>query len=66
MDYKHFLRLHIDVDGALRVFPVAVDRVGRRWRLCPDAPPHAPWFAPDGPEPQAHLIEEPIRFSSSK
>ncbi len=66
MDYKHFLRLHIDVDGALTVFPVAVDRVGRRWRLCPDASPHAPWFAPDGPEPQAHLIEEPIRFSSSK
>jgi hypothetical protein len=62
MDYKHFLRLRIDADGALTVFPVAVDRVGRRWRLCPDAPTHAPWFAPEGLEPETHLIEEPIRF----
>ena len=66
MDYKHFVRLHVDADGALTVFPVAIDRVGRRWRTCPDAPPHAPWFAPDGPEPEARLIEEPIRFPGGR
>jgi len=62
-DLKHFLRLHIKADGALTVYPIGIDRVGRKWTLCPDAPPHAPWFAPSGPEPAPHLIEKPIRIS---
>ncbi|MDP8938084.1 MAG: metallophosphoesterase, partial [Actinomycetota bacterium] len=37
-DLKHFLRLHIEADGALTVYPIGVDRVGRKWQLCPDAP----------------------------
>jgi len=61
-DLKHFLRLHIEADGALTVYPIGVDRVGRKWTLCPDAPAHAPWFAPDGSEPEPHLIEQPIRI----
>lgn len=61
-DLKHFLRLHIDDGGALTLYPIAVDRVGRKWRLCPDDPAHAPWFAPAGPEPEPRLIEEPVRF----
>ena len=61
-DLKHFLRLHIAADGALTVYPIGVDRVGRKWTLCPDAPAHAPWFAPDGSEPESHLIEQPIRI----
>ncbi len=59
-DLKHFLRLHIGADGALTVYPIGVDRVGRAWTLCPDAPAHAPWFAPEGSEPEPHLIEQPI------
>jgi hypothetical protein len=59
-DLKHFIRLHIGADGALTVYPVGVDRVGRKWTLCPDAPAHAPWFAPAGAEPEPHLIEKPI------
>ena len=59
-DQKHFLRLHIQPDGTLTVYPIGVDRVGRKWKLCPDAPAHAPWFAPVGPEPEPHLIEQPI------
>jgi len=61
-DLKHFLRLHITADGALTVYPIGVDRVGRKWRLCPDAPPNAPWFAPSGSEPETHLIEHPFRI----
>jgi len=61
-DLKHFLRLHIDADGALTLYPIGVDRVGRKWRLCPDEPAHAPWFAPDGAEPEPHLIEKPVRI----
>ena len=61
-DQKHFLRLHIHPDGTLTVYPIGIDRVGRKWKLCPDAPAHAPWFTPDGPDPEPHLIEQPIRI----
>ena len=61
-DLKHFLRLHIDADGVLTVYPVAVDRVGRKWQLRTDGPCDAPWFAPAGDEPEARLVEEPIRI----
>ncbi|MDP9019448.1 MAG: hypothetical protein M3N25_01370, partial [Actinomycetota bacterium] len=61
MDYKNFLRLHIDREGTLTVYPVGIDRVGRSWKLCPDAPAESPWFEPAGEEPKPHLIEGPIR-----
>ncbi|MDP8976845.1 MAG: metallophosphoesterase [Actinomycetota bacterium] len=61
-DQKNFLRLHIDAEGALTVYPVGVERVGRKWRPTPDAPAHAPWFEPDGPEPEAALIDGPVRI----
>ena len=62
-DLKHFLRLHIEADGALTVYPIGIDRVARKWTLRPDSPAHAPWFTPSGPEPEPHLIEKPITIS---
>jgi hypothetical protein len=62
-DLKHFLRFHIGADGALTVYPIGVDRVGRKWTLCTDAPAYAPWFAPAGPEPEPRLIEKPITIT---
>ncbi len=62
-DFKHFLRLHVEADGALTVYPIGVDRVARKWTLCPDAPAHAPWFVPHGSEPEPHLIEKPITIT---
>ncbi|HEV2058828.1 MAG TPA: hypothetical protein VGR11_05685 [Solirubrobacteraceae bacterium] len=64
-DQKHFLRLHIQPDGALTVYPIGIERVGRKWSLRPDAPAHAPWFAPEGPEPEPHLIEQPIAIGNA-
>ncbi|MGI8810078.1 MAG: hypothetical protein ACR2KK_19985 [Acidimicrobiales bacterium] len=61
-DLKHFLRLYIGSEGTLTVFPIGVDRVGRKWKLRPEDPTHAPWFAPDGPEPEPHLLEKPVRI----
>ena len=63
MDYKNFLRLHIGADGGLTVYPVGIDRVGRKWELAPDAPDGDPWFtgAPGETPPEPHLIEAPIR-----
>jgi len=63
-DLKHFLRLHIGSDGALTVYPIAVDRVGRKWQLCPDAPAQAPWFEPADREPEIHLVEKPVRIEA--
>lgn len=48
-DYKSFLRLHIDREGMLTIYPIAVDRVVRRWRADPSGAPHAPWIVPTEP-----------------
>ncbi|WP_245871195.1 metallophosphoesterase family protein [Asanoa hainanensis] len=45
-DVKSFLRLHIAADGALTVYPVAVDRICREWRPNPTAPDERPWLEP--------------------
>lgn len=60
MDQKNFLRLHIDRDGCLTVYPLGVERAVRHWRFDPDGPDHAPWLVPDGTAPAAHLIEDPV------
>ena len=61
-DDKNFLRLHIGTDGTLTLYPIGIDRVGRKWRFCPDADAGSPWLEPDGDEPEAHLIEAPIQL----
>jgi len=48
-DYKHFLRLHIGADGALRIFPIGITRVPRRWRPVPGAGPEDAQLEPDDP-----------------
>jgi hypothetical protein len=58
-DGKAFLRLHVAVDGTLTVYPVAVDRVCRRWQANPAGPPDSSWFAPAEPLP-VRLVEDPI------
>jgi hypothetical protein len=61
-DQKNFLRLHIDAEGTLTVYPIGIDKVGRKWRFCPDADAASPWLEPDGNEPAPHLIEPPIEL----
>ncbi|MEA2685267.1 MAG: hypothetical protein QOE93_462 [Actinomycetota bacterium] len=61
-DLKNFLRLHLDSTGDLTIYPVGVNKVGRHWKLQPDAPLDAPWLEPEGDPPAVHLIEPPIRI----
>jgi hypothetical protein len=61
VDHKSFLRLRLDGGGTLTVYPVAVDRVGRRWRAAPDAPADAPWIEPVRPL-TVRLVEAPIQL----
>ena len=63
-DAKSFLRLHLAPDGSLTIYPVAVPRICRRWRVDPAAPrPDASWIVPAGEAPHIHLAEEPIRLT---
>jgi hypothetical protein len=58
-DAKCFLRLHIAGDGTLTVYPIAVDRVSRRWRVNPETRPDASWIVPDPPETLHPRLAEP-------
>ena len=40
-DSKSFLRLRIDPDGTLTIYPLGVDRVSRDWQVNPDQSPTA-------------------------
>jgi hypothetical protein len=59
-DYKSFLRLRVGGDGSLTIFPIALDRVPRRWRAVPDGDPQDPWFEAADSEVTVRLIEGPI------
>lgn len=59
IDSKSFLRLHIDQQGNLTIYPIAVPRVARRWRATPDAAPSASWLEPAQPI-AVELAEPPI------
>jgi hypothetical protein len=54
-DWKNFLRMHIDADGALTIFPFGIGRVPRRWRR------DGATLRPDDPKStEPNLIEPPI------
>ena len=62
-DYKDFVRLHIDRLGTLRVYPVGLERVPRRWKEVPGREASAqPRYVPDGEQLAPHLIERPIEI----
>jgi hypothetical protein len=52
--------VHIAQDGEMTVYPIGIRHVrSGRWRLQPDAPTDAPWFAkPEHVTPE--LIEQPF------
>ncbi len=60
-DYKNFLRLHIDEQGKLTVYPIGIRRVPRAWQLNLDPDPGAPFLLPQE-ELKAELIEPPLQL----
>jgi hypothetical protein len=60
VDSKSFLRLHIDADGELTIYPVGVDRVCRQWTVRPDDRYDQPWLQPQQPI-AIRLAEPPVR-----
>jgi hypothetical protein len=59
-DYKSFLRMHINAEGVLTIYPVKVPRVCRQWRVNADRSAEAPWLVGNA-ELTAELIEAEIR-----
>lgn len=63
-DYKNFLRLRIDADGSLTLYPVGIERVPRSYRARRDdeqALTPSRFVPEDGTPPR--LIEPPIRIA---
>ena len=53
-DYKNFLRLHIDPDGVLTIYPIKIERVPRDWRSEGDH------FRPSGGTPPELIEDAPV------
>jgi hypothetical protein len=60
IDYKNFLRIHIDRNGVLTVYPIKVERVTEKWDFL--GMDQSPRFQPRGSAPRAELIETPLKF----
>lgn len=59
-DYKGFLRLHINSNGDLTIYPLKVPKVCHTWKAAPDAAPETPWLIPTRGTLHTSLIEPPI------
>ena len=57
-EYKNFLRLHLQPDGRVTVYPYGVDDPAR-WRFRPDAEPGTPYFEPHE-APRVRLLDGPL------
>ena len=60
-DWKHFLRLKIDADGSLTIFPIGISRVARTFRKAQSSDRTDSWFVPVDSE-RPSLIEDPLRI----
>ncbi|MDQ3758847.1 MAG: hypothetical protein M3331_02735 [Actinomycetota bacterium] len=58
-DYKNFLRMKIDSDERLTIFPVGIRR-SVRWRFEPNGGTDDPWFVPADEAPDPRLLEAPV------
>ena len=58
-DYKNFLRMHIDKEGTLTIYPVKIEKASRRWRKREAGEEDNSFIVPRGGT-KPELIEEPI------
>jgi hypothetical protein len=60
-DYKGFLRLRLDPDGTLTIYPIKLPKRCRSWRANPGGAPTDPWIVPAGGTLAPELMEQPIQ-----
>lgn len=63
--FNNFVRMHVGADGALTLYPVAIEQAAR-WRFQPEGRDEDPWFEAVGAEIEPRLIERPIRLEPLK
>jgi len=68
-DFKSFLRIHLDHEGALTIYALGVRRVCRSWSFQPKATHGEAWFAPANGGIPIEVIEritvEPVKKEQS-
>jgi hypothetical protein len=64
-DWKNFLRLKIDSDGKLSIFPIGIRRVARKWKAGPTGTTGSKLEPADTSAPSPKLIEDPIVLEQS-
>ena len=58
-DFKHFIRMAITPDGELRIFPMGIERVPRRWKPVVNAAADEAQLEPDDSRSTAPVSIEP-------
>lgn len=59
--YKNFVRLHVESDSGLTIYPMGVPTVETEWSLRPDGRPQDPWFEGEKElTDRVELIEPPV------
>lgn len=61
IDFRNFLRIKIERDGSLLIYPIGLRRVPRKWRARAMATGDGPCYEPADAVLEPHLIEGPIR-----
>lgn len=67
-DWKHFIKLHVDEDGNLTIYPVGIKRVPRKWtaQKAASGPALVPAKDGKGGGSEPELIEPPVRLVKSE
>ena len=64
-DWKNFIRLHINKDGDLTIYPIGIKTVPRKWK--PRTEEQGPELVPDDPKATSpELIEMPIVMKKAR
>jgi hypothetical protein len=66
VNYRNFLRMHLAPNGELRIYPIGLHRVPRKWRPRLDRKNHEPFYEPADAVLDPHLIEGPITITPSR
>lgn len=62
-DHKGFVRMHLDSQGSLTLYPLVVDTICREWTTVPDVDLIGERPAPEGALPVPRLVEPPVTIT---
>ena len=63
VNYRNFLRMHLDPEGTLTIFPIGLRQTPRKWRFSAERREHQPYYEPTDRVLLPHLIEGPLRIT---